>query len=231
MNIQEQLKHIQEKRKRDHEEYLAEKNKENENKIREQNEIEEKKLVEKRVECLTNIRMKYFWKKTRSIISIQRWWRNKLYSCKCINEIEAPFIEPWFRIRIRITMAHVIPYSEENMDPDLIPEHRIIHQSQTFDMLDTLFWYLFDINDIYYKRNDVIILDDSYYYLQPLDHIAIINKYNEWANDSNDAAIRINKLEYIKSVSNDMTNSISTEYLETRNKFKLEIRNENEISN
>lgn len=98
----------------------------------------------------------------------------------CINYDDINHILPIYRFVINITNQHTNEYSEQDVDENLIEMHRHIYRITTpQDDNFPLFKYCFDIRILYPQKNNIIEIENNFYFLQPDDHIKINARWKE----------------------------------------------------
>lgn len=193
-------------RKRRHEEYTL--------KISLEKKSQDKKEKRERdISFLTNFFIKYYHifiptirSRYKAAISIQRFVRKNYFGPKCLNHVEEYSIPPIYKFRMQFTTTNYIEYSEVLNSDLTLEEHRQIHNMEYLDAIvssEFLFSYLFDIRKLYPKRNQPIIINEIPYYLQPIDHIRIIQLYDRLCGEDNATINREIDMKYEESLSKD----------------------------
>ncbi|AGF85462.1 hypothetical protein QJ854_gp320 [Moumouvirus goulette] len=67
-----------------------------------------------------------------------------------------------------------------------------------------IFTYCFDIRQLYPKKNQLIEIYGSYYFLQPQDHKKMDKLWKKVNNNTTESINFINNFEYQKALSKDM---------------------------
>jgi len=204
MNLEEQIRQIRAQKNEEYSKYISKIETENNEEIEKQKNIE---THQKKLDILTSLRCKYFSKNNsmeKAATTIQKFVKKYYFEPTCINNDEINDIPPIYRIRILITDHHINEYYEENVEPNIIGMHRIIYNMvRPVDKI-IYFRYCFDIRKLYPIRHQIIEVCDSFYFLQPEDHIKINTLWKKVNNETSKSIRFINSFEYYKSLSIDM---------------------------
>lgn len=149
----------------------------------------------------------------KAATKIQRFIKNNWFGQKCINDDEIGQIPPLYRMRIYITNQHINEYSEEGIDRSMISTYRRIYNMNLgYPSRFILFRYCFDIRDLYFKRNQLIELYDSFYFMQPGDHARIESCWRKVNGETTESTIYLSNFDYAKSLAVDRNkNNITME--------------------
>nr|AEX62959.1 hypothetical protein mv_R755 [Moumouvirus Monve] len=83
--------------------------------------------------------------------------------------------------------------------------YRICYDNIYYDSdKTTIFTYCFDIRELYPTKNQIIEIDESYYFLQPQDHKNLEKLWKKVNNYTTESINYINNFEYYKALSKDM---------------------------
>lgn len=138
---------------------------------------------------------------TSSAKKIQKFIKKK-YLFDCINDVND--IPGMYRFRVPITNHHLCYYKENTNDNKLLNLHRAIHQAALgFSTPKILFYYCFDIRQIYYSNDKSVVINNNTFYLQPDDYIHMHNLWHKVNGDTNYSINYLSKMEYYKSLSHD----------------------------
>lgn len=98
----------------------------------------------------------------------------------CLNYNDINHILPIYRFVINITNQHTNEYSEQGVNENLLEMHRHIYKITTpQDDNFPLFKYCFDIRILYPRKNNIIEIENNFYFLQPDDHVKINARWKE----------------------------------------------------
>ncbi len=216
MDLEQQLKIIRDEKRSAYNKYLKSKEL-----------VIDPKIREKKINCLLKLRRIYDEMTNPKIVAAKKiaaFLKENFFRSDCINENEIINIPPLYRLRISITNHHIIEYSERDIDPDMLDTHRIIHNTiVVMEEKYVIFRHCFDVRELYLKRNDIIELYDGYYFMQPEDHIRIINLWEKVNGNTNKSILYLQQFEYWKSLSADLLKEEQNKLLEIEAEKRSEI--------
>lgn len=176
------------------------------------NEEDNEKIIQfkKKVEIMTYLANKYcnIFNQNKIEIAgrcINKFIRKHWLAIPCLNEESIVLIPGIYRFRINITNHHIYEYTENNIPDTKINTHRLLYQNNMKDLpKNILFRYCFDIRQLYPVRNQIIEIEDNFFFLQPDDHIKLNSIWFKVNGLTSASQIYLTKMEYFKSLSKDL---------------------------
>jgi hypothetical protein len=122
-------------------------------------------------------------------------------------------IEGKYRFRVVLTTHNSYEYTEElrNLYDEDINIHRIVHSSIISECPENKYVCdaVFDIREIFHKRNEPMFINDNVYYLSPKEHIRLEKQYKLIDGNTTDSIKFLQRLDYERSLVKDFKKSMT----------------------
>ena len=130
-------------------------------------------------------------------------WAKSLLK-KCINDEDIKHIPGIYRYRMTVRNTHKILFDDRKISD----RNKIMYQFMYSTIADhnttVLFNYCIDIRNYVRELNNPIIVNNEYYFLQPLDREMILNIWKKVNNETTYSIRFVTDMKYYRSLAIDM---------------------------